>query len=120
MTQPPEKRRTARIQPFVAPCRLSEGARRLSGYVTDLSTRGAQVSADGPPPTPDAHVVLEVRLSAAADPVRLPAVVKWVRPAEEGESYAFGLTFIGTTPEDQKALDAVVEEFRRRAEQLSS
>ena len=43
---PPDKRRTPRIQPFVAPCRILEdpGPRPLAGYLTDLSTRGAQVS----------------------------------------------------------------------------
>lgn len=121
MSRPHEKRQVPRIQPFVAACRLVEpGGRRLAGYLTDLSPRGAQVSAEEPPPAPEASVVLEVRLGTGPVLTRLPAQVKWVRPAEEGESYAFGLTFQGLTPAEQAALDAVVDGFRRRADALSS
>jgi hypothetical protein len=119
---PEDKRRTPRIQPFVAPCRVLEepGPRPLSGYLTDLSPRGAQVSTQGLPPAPEASVVLEVRLGADPAPTRLSARVKWVRAAEHGDWHAFGLTFEAVDAAGQRVLEAVVEDFRRRAAQLSS
>lgn len=117
-----EKRRTPRIRPFVASCRVVEEveSRRLAGYLTDLSPRGAQVSSESAPPPTHSWVVLEVRLGPAAAPMRLPAQVKWVQPSAEGESYAFGLTFGEMSAEEEQALEAVVEEFRGKAEKLSS
>jgi PilZ domain-containing protein len=115
-----DKRRTPRIQPFVAPCRVLEepGPRGLTGYLTDLSPRGAQVATQGLPPVPEVAVVLEVRLGADAAATRLPARVKWVRAAEHGDWHAFGLVFEAVSPEEQRLLDAVVDDFRRRAAQL--
>ena len=116
-----DKRQTPRIQPFVAPCRVLEepGPRPLGGYLTDLSLRGAQVSTQGLPPAPEAAVVLEVRLGTEPAATRLPARVKWVRAAERGDWHAFGLTFEAIDAAGQRALEAVVEDFRRRAAQLS-
>src|SRR5687767_9454928 len=107
-----DKRQTPRIQPFVAPCLILEepGPRPLAGYLTDLSPRGAQVSAQGLPPTPEAAVVLEVRLGSEPVATRLPARVKWVRPAEHGDWHTFGLTFEGISIAEQGLLDAVVDE----------
>jgi hypothetical protein len=117
-----DKRRTPRIQPFVAPCRVLEepGPHPLAGYLTDLSPRGAQVSTQGLPPAPEAAVVLEVRLGSEPAVARLPARVKWVRAAEHGDWHAFGLTFEAISAAEQSMLETVVEEFRRRAAQLSS
>jgi hypothetical protein len=115
-----DKRRTPRIQPFVAPCRVLEepGPRGLAGYLTDLSPRGAQVATQGLPPVPEAAVVLEVRLGPDASATRVPARVKWVRAAEHGDWHAFGLVFEAVDPGEQQVLDSVVEDFRRRAAQL--
>jgi PilZ domain-containing protein len=119
---PPDKRRTPRIQPFVAPCRVLEepGPRPLAGYLTDLSTRGAQVSTQSLPPHPEAAVVLEVRLGSEPTITRLPARVKWARAAEHGDWHTFGLTFEAIDTAELRVLEAVVEEFRRRAAQVSS
>jgi hypothetical protein len=116
-----DKRRTPRIQPFVASCRVLEdpGPRPLSGYLTDLSPRGAQVSTQGLPPTPEAAVILEVRLGNDAAPSRLPARVRWVRPAEHGDWHAFGLTFETLSAAELARLESVVQDFRRRAAQLA-
>jgi|SRR5919197_4437091 hypothetical protein len=116
-----DKRQTPRIQPFVAGCRVLYGAgpRALAGYLTDLSPRGAQVSSEGLPPPPEAEVVLEVRLGRAPALTRLPARVKWIRPAERGDWHAFGLSFEGISAAEQRTLETVVDEFRRRAAQLS-
>ena len=115
-----DKRRTPRISPFVAPCRVLEepGPRPLNGYLTDLSTAGAQVSTQGLPPVPESAVVLEVRLGSETTPRRFPARVRWVRAAEHGDWHAFGLTFEAVTMAERKLLEAVVEDFRRRAESL--
>jgi PilZ domain len=118
MTQ--DKRRTPRIQPFVAPCRVLEepGPRPLSGYLTDLSAAGAQISTQGLPPVPESAVVLEVRLGNEPTPRRLPARVRWVRAAEHGDWHAFGLTFEAMSMAERKLVESVVEDFRRRAETL--
>ena len=114
-----EKRRTPRIQPYVARCGVVAGERRLAGYLADLSPRGARVSCEAPPPVPGEAVVLEVRFGRQPRYSRLPAEVKWVKASAEGAlGHTFGLTFTGVTPEEQRVLESVVEEFHRRAAQL--
>ena len=49
---------------------------------------------------------------------RLPAEVKWVRYQEDPVCCLFGVSFAATAGEDRKVLDAVLEEFRRRAAAL--
>jgi hypothetical protein len=112
-----EKRKTPRIQPWVSPCVVVEGSRRLPAYFTDLSIRGARLSTEAPPPAAHARVVVEVRLARALAPSRIPGQVKWVKPVDKG--YQFGLTFVGITADLQRTLEAVVEEFRRLADTLS-
>jgi c-di-GMP-binding flagellar brake protein YcgR len=114
---PSEKRRTPRIQPYVAPCRVATAERRLRGYLADLSPAGARVSCDGPAPAPGTRVELEVRLGAQLRQFRLPAEVKWIRADAEGR-HVFGLTFGDVGADARAALESVVEEFRRRAELL--
>ncbi|PYQ03332.1 MAG: hypothetical protein DMF82_13440 [Acidobacteria bacterium] len=117
MANPPEKRKTPRIRPWVAPCMVVDGARRLPAYFTDLSVRGARLSTEEPPPAAHARVVVEARLGRALSPSRLPGQVKWVRPAEKG--HEFGITFVGITSELQRSLEGVVADFRRLADTLS-
>jgi hypothetical protein len=117
MSAPSEKRKTPRISPWVAPCVVVDGARRLPAYFTDLSVRGARVSTEDEPPKAHARVVVEARLGKALAPSRLPGQVKWVKAADKG--HEFGLTFVGVTGELQRTLESVVEEFRRLADALS-
>ena len=113
-----DKRATLRIQPFVAPCRVVEEARRFSGYVTDLSVRGAQVTCS-PLPSPEGTlVVLEVRLAASTARLSLPGRIQWVRPSASGDGHQFGVTFSGLDAASQAGLTAVLEEFQLRAAQL--
>lgn len=116
MAYRPEKRRIPRIQPFVTPCRVSAGERRLSGYLIDLSPQGARVSTEVPPPASETIVVLEVRLGARAARSRLPGRVKWIQPADDG--HVFGVVFEGLSAEAERALEGVVEEFKKRAAAL--
>jgi hypothetical protein len=109
-----EKRQTQRIQPFVAPCRYVVGERRHPGFLTDLSERGGRVHTEAEPPAAGASVTVEVRLGRQAVPVRLPATVRWVGAAPRGGSM-FGVEFDGLGGEEQRILEGVVEEFRRRA-----
>ena len=44
MTEKPDKRKADRVQPFVVRCLIVDGARRIPGYLTDLSATGAQVT----------------------------------------------------------------------------
>lgn len=115
-----DNRRTPRIQPYVAPCRVIDGARRLAAYVTDLSLAGARVCCDAQPPGPGTPVVLEVRLGRRFPLSRLHGEVKWVRPSGKPEGgHVFGLTFAGITADEQRVVETVLEEFQRRAAELA-
>ena len=120
MSAPPEeKRRTPRIQPFVAPCQIVDGAARTPGYVTELSLEGARVSCDADPPAPGASVVLEVRLPRQPARSRLAGRVKWARAAEGRPGHVFGVTFEGLAADEQANVAAVLADFRRLAAELS-
>ena len=116
MAHSPEKRRVPRIQPFVARCRVEVGERRWSGYLIDLSPQGARVSSEAPPPENGASVVLEVQLIARVARSRLLGRVKWVQPAADG--HVFGVVFEGLSAEAERAIGAVVEEFKKRVAAL--
>lgn len=109
-----EKRQALRIQPFVAPCRYVVGEQRIAGFLTDLSSLGGRVHTDLVPPAVESRVVVEVRLGGRPTHVQLAAVVEWAHPSTRG-GFVFGVSFAGIGPEEQEAVDAVVEEFRRRA-----
>jgi chemotaxis response regulator CheB len=116
---PEEKRRTPRITPFVAPCHVASGSRRMAAYLTDLSLEGARVACDSEPPAPEEWVTVEVRLPRQAERSRLPGRVKWVQPAENRKGHAFGITFEGMSAGGQAAVATVLAEFRRLAAELS-
>ena len=117
---PEEKRRTPRIQPFVAPCQVVAGEARTAGYITELSLEGARVSTDADPPALDEGVVLEVRLPRQPARSRLSGRVKWARAADEGKrGHVFGVTFEGLSPEEQANVASVLADFRRLAAELS-
>ena len=113
-----EQRRTPRIQPFVAPCRVVTGSRALAGYLTDLSEGGARVTCEADPPAEGEAVTLELRIGRVAARSRVPAHIEWVKPAAKG--CVFGLSFAGLGPEPMKALRGVVAEFRRMADEIAS
>jgi Tfp pilus assembly protein PilZ len=120
MTAPPEeKRRTPRIQPFVAPCHVAAGARRMAAYLTDLSLEGARIACDAEVPALEEWVTIEVRLPREAERSSLPGRVKWAQPAETRKGHVFGITFEGMSPEAQGTVARVMAEFRRLAAELS-
>jgi hypothetical protein len=110
-----EKRRTPRIQPYVAPCRVVRGRRRFVAY---LSPRGGRVACDVEPPPAGTRVVLEVRIGRRVSHSRLPAVVKWARRGN-GDTHTFGLTFQRISAEARRGLEVVVDDFRRLAAQIA-
>ena len=117
MTGEPDKRATARVQPFVVRCLIVDGARRLPAYLTDLSATGAQVTVEGEPPAAGASVVVEVRLGREAAARRLPATVQWARDEDPPPPPSFGVVFrIGE--DDRRAIEAVLADVRRRASQI--
>jgi hypothetical protein len=118
MVSPGEKRQTLRIQPFVAPCRFVLGESRVPGFLTDLSERGGRVHTDVEPPPVGTAIVIEVRLGRQATHLRLPATVRWSKASPRG-GFLFGTSFEGAPSEERKALEAVVEEFRRRAASIA-
>lgn len=105
------------MQPFIAPCVLVFGERRVGGYLTDLSPRGAQVSCDEAPPEPGSAITLEVRFTPPTPRCRVPAHVRWSKPATKG--HQCGLTFEGLGDDDRATLEEVVARVRRLAAQLS-
>ncbi len=109
-----EKRRTPRIQPFVAPCRYVLGEERVPGFLTDISRAGGCVQTDAAPPAIGARVTVEARLGHKALPVRLAATVRWAGSSPRGGN-VFGVSFDGTRPDEQAVLEGVVAEFERRA-----
>jgi PilZ domain len=115
----PEKRKALRIQPYVVPCRVVEGSRRKSGYVTELSTDGLRIACEADPPALNSQVVIEVRLARRIAHTRLPGEVRWVRRGDtEGGLNSFGLTFDGITEDERRTLEAVVEDFYRRVQEI--
>src|SRR6185295_2167521 len=117
MTGNPDKRKTDRVQPFVVRCLIVDGARRIPGYLTDLSAMGAQVTVEGQPPAAGAAVVVEVRLvrGAAVTARRLPATVQWARG--ESPPPTVGVIF-QIDEEERRAIDAVLADVRRRAAEI--
>ena len=107
-------RQIQRIQPFVAPCRYVIGEKRLPGFLTDLSERGGRIHTETEPPAAGTRLTVEARLGRQAVPVRIPATVRWARPSPRG-GFVSGVSFEGIGPDEQKILEGVVEEFRRRA-----
>jgi hypothetical protein len=113
-----EQRRIPRIQPFVAPCRVVFEGRVLTGYLTDLSEAGARITSDTEPPPAHAPVTLELRVGRVPARSRLSAKVAWVKKEDVGAT--FGLSFADLPAEQQKALETVVAEFKRLADEIAS
>jgi hypothetical protein len=114
MGAPQNRRRSERIPPFVAPCRYVHKEARIPGFLTDLSRHGGRVHTDLAPPADGDALTIELRVARQPVALRLPATVRWGRPSERG-GFVFGVSFDGVGPEEQKALDALVEGFLRRA-----
>jgi PilZ domain len=114
----PEKRRALRIQPYVVPCRFVEGTRRRGGYVVELSVDGLRVACEGDPPPVHSQVVIEVRLDRKVRHTRLPGEVRWVQRNGNGGLHAFGMTFEGISEDEQRTVEAVVQEFQRRVQEI--
>ena len=108
------RRRSERIQPFVAPCRYVVGEARVPGFLTDISRHGGRVHTDIEPPAIGVGLTVEIRVARQPIALRLPARVRWARPGERG-GFVFGVSFDGAGADEQKALDTLVEGFLRRA-----
>lgn len=119
MSQRSEKRKTPRIQPFVVPCKVLDAERKLAGYLTDLSTRGARVTCEQEPPAVGHVIALDVRFPRRGR-ARLGCRVQWSRPLlHPAKGFDFGVTFEGLGAREQEVLDAVVRDFHEQAEQLA-
>jgi hypothetical protein len=113
-----EKRQGERIQPFLAPCRIAHGGRRFAGHLIELSREGGRVACKAAPPPPGAPVVLEVRFGKGPERTRLPAQVRWSGPQPHPQDgHLFGVTF-AAADEAERAVEAALAEFRRRAAAL--
>jgi len=120
MPERSEKRKTPRIQPYVAACRILDGERRLPGYVTDLSSRGARVTCEAEAPAVGQVVVVDVRFARRLGRARLSGRVQWRRPLlHPAQGFDFGVTFEGLQPREQELLEAAVRDRQRQVEQLA-
>jgi PilZ domain len=120
MPQRKEKRRTPRIQPYVVPCRILDGDRRLPGYLMDLSVRGARVTCEQDAPAVGQLIVLEVRFARRHGRASLGCRVQWSRPLlHPAKGSEFGVTFEGLAPREKELLEAVVRDVHSQAEQLT-
>jgi hypothetical protein len=117
MTAARSQRATHRIWPFVVSCHVVQGDRRIPGYLTELSGAGARVLCHEEPPPTGSAVVLEVRLGRRPTRSAFPANVVW---SGDGPAAArvFGLAFGEIGSDERRLLDAVVEDFQRRAAEL--
>ena len=99
---------------------MHEGKRRLTGYLMDLSPKGARVSCNQPLSKGTEQVTLEVRFSRRSAASQLPARVKWAQTGTKPrEAAVFGVTFEGANPDELRVLTAVIAEFQRHAALLS-
>jgi hypothetical protein len=113
-----EKRQTPRLQPFVTACQVEDGPRRLRGWLTDLSLKGARVAIEQELPPVGGTVTIEVRFGRRPA-TRLQCRVKWTQPAPDpSETASFGVTFEELDAERQALLRAVIDEFQQRAAAL--
>ena len=108
------RRRSERIQPFVAPCRYVVADARVPGFLSDISRHGGRVHTDVEPPAVGVSLTVELRVARQPIALRLPAVVRWARSEDRG-GFVFGVSFDGASASEQQALDALVEGFLRRA-----
>jgi len=111
-----EQRKEFRIQPFVAPCHVLFGERRIGSYLMDLGLAGARIACDEDPPPPGSPVILEVKLGRSVKRTRLAAEVKWLG-APDGPRH-FGVTFTGVSEGEKRALEEVIDGVRNRAAEL--
>jgi len=114
-----EQRRSPRIHPFVARCRLlSEGHPPLLAYVTELGSGGARLRSEPTPPPVGTSVTLIVALGRGR--THLPGAIKWVKLGTGPDGgHVFGVGFAGETDGERATLEAALEEFRRRAALLA-
>jgi PilZ domain len=109
------QRQGERIQPFLAPCRVTHGGRRFAGHLIELSREGGRVACKVAPPPEGASVLIEVRFGKAPVRTRLPAQVRWSGPQPNPQDgHLFGVTF-AAADEAEHAVEAALSEFRRRA-----
>jgi hypothetical protein len=112
-----EKRSSPRIQPYIVPCVIVRGTKRVPGYLTDLSTRGGRFTCEGTAPAAGTAVHLEFRIGRQVESSRLRAGVKWIRRGP-GETRSVGFRFERIKTTERTAIEEVVEEFHRRAAEI--
>jgi len=113
-----EKRSSPRMQPFVTRCRLRFSGQTMSGYLTDLSVRGARVHVDDEPPGAGTRLDIEVRFRHASRPSRLSAEVKWVRRAGADRGHRVGVRFLKLEGDERALLDQIIAEFQAQAARI--
>ncbi len=109
-----EKRLSPRLPPFLTPCRLHFPGRALTGYLSDLSTRGARVFLEHELPPVGARLEIEVRFRREPRPTRLSCDVKWARGASGGRQ-CVGVRFVELGASERAQIERIIEEFQKQA-----
>jgi hypothetical protein len=116
----PEKRRVARIHPFVMRCVYVHEGRRASGYLVDLSSHGARLSLTNEPPPVGHEITVELRFKGQLGRTRIRAQVKWTRGDRQDSSrFLAGLRFVALANGERRVLDQVLDEYQRKAALLA-
>ncbi len=116
MSQPREKRRAARIQPFVMRCVYVHEGRRVSGYLVDLSAHGARLSLADEPPELGQEITVELRFKGQVARTRLRAQIKWTRgDRQDAGRFLAGLRFVALGEGERRVLAQVLDEYQRKA-----
>ncbi|MBN2370550.1 MAG: PilZ domain-containing protein [Vicinamibacteria bacterium] len=115
-----ERRLEPRIQPFVQRCVALAGDRRIPGYVTDLSARGARIISPEKPPPVGTPVILEMAFRRPERRVRIMGSMKWAHSQRDKKDFVFGLAFVDLKREDEELLARVIADFAERAARLGS
>jgi hypothetical protein len=113
-----ENRRSQRLDPFVVACTVVQGERRVRGFLTDLSPRGARIACKESAPADGSAVVIEVRFARGEPLARLPGRVRWSKRPDDPRGL-FGVVFERPSAEDRRLVDSAIEAFRSAAELVS-
>jgi hypothetical protein len=112
-----EKRTSPRIQPYIVPCVIVKGKKRVPGYLTDLSSQGGRFTCEGTAPAAGTAVSLEFRIGRQVESSRLRVAVKWIRRGP-GETRSVGFRFERIKATERAAIEEVVDDFRGRAAEI--
>jgi Tfp pilus assembly protein PilZ len=116
-----EKRKSDRLQPLVIRTKWTYQENEKSGYVTNLSQKGAFLATDNPIPIGDT-VSLDVTLPWQIGEIAVDAVVEWSSVGSEERTAdhprGIGLSFGELPREAGEKIEAFINRFHELVAQL--